>query len=88
MRAGLKPYFLSKWICPTHGHFTARTEKAVDPLNPIHCPDCKSFFVAQTPGMTSQTIPHISKPRIPEKADKTRTFSDKAPVHKRGKSWS
>ena len=87
--SGLKPYFLSKWKCPFHGHFSARTEKPVDPKRPISCPECVIGieFVSTLKGMTSQTIPYISKPRIPKKTDLAPIASEKAPLRKRGVNW-
>lgn len=83
----LKPYYLSKWICPHHGHFQARTANRVDPRFPIHCPECKAQFVSQLAGRTSQEIPYISKPRIPKTVKHNPNASEKAPVRKRGVSW-
>ena len=83
----LQHYWQSKWTCPIHGHFTARTREKRGPENPVLCPDCKPLFVDAMECFTSQPVPWVSKPRIPAKADRTPVFSDKAPLRKRGKSW-
>lgn len=80
----LKPYYLSKWTCPTHGHFIARTANPVDPARPIPCPECVTVFEDQLKGMTVQPVPYVSRPRWPAKKEGFDvTVSDKAPLKKR-----
>ena len=87
MPGPLKPYYHSKWTCPFHGHYSARTVAPIDPdKNPVFCPECKPIFVSQLKGYTNQPVPSITKPRVPSKADATPHVSDKAPLRKRGRS--
>ena len=83
----LKPYYLSKWICETHGHFTARTVLPASQAFPVHCPQCQAKLVDQTKVMTVLPVPFVSMPRIPKKTDTTPSASNKAPLRKRGVSW-
>jgi hypothetical protein len=87
MAGKLQRYWLSKWICPFHGHYTARTFAKVDPNRPILCPECKPIFVDQIEGRTVQALPYVSKPRVPSRAESTPIASDKAPLRKRGAAW-
>jgi hypothetical protein len=80
----LRPYVLSKWKCPFHGYYAARTEEAVSPERPILCPECVPEFIEQLPGMTVLPVPFITKPRLPSKTDLNPTFSKKATLMKRG----
>jgi hypothetical protein len=87
---GLRPYYASKWKCPVHGYYAARTEHPVDPeKRPVICPECIASIemISQLKGHTSQSVPFVSKPRIPKKTDLSRTYSEKAPLRKRGISW-
>jgi hypothetical protein len=82
----LQRYWLSKWTCPTHGEYIARTREPIqDPeRRPIPCPECVSIFKEQIQGMTVQPVPFVSKPRWPRKNEvMDETFSDKAPLRKR-----
>lgn len=83
---GLKPYYLSKWICPTHGKFVARTTAPVNPDFPIHCPDCNAQFVEQLQGMTILPVPFVSKPSWPQTSNNQFT-GQTAPLRKRKKIW-
>lgn len=86
----LQPYYASKWKCPIHGHYFARTNVPADAnLRPVVCPECIASLemVSQMKGMTSQVVPFVSKPRIPKKTDIAPIASDRAPVRKRGVSW-
>lgn len=80
----LRPYVLSKWKCPFHGFYAARTTEKVDPSRPIMCPECIPEFIEQLGGMTVLPVPFVSKPRIPSKTDLNPTFSKKATLMKRG----
>jgi hypothetical protein len=82
--ARLRPYVLSKWKCPWHGFYAARTTHKVDPEHPILCPECVPEFIEQLPGMTVLPVPFVSKPRIPSKTDLNPTFSKNARLMKRG----
>jgi hypothetical protein len=82
--ARLRPYVLSKWKCPFHGYYAARTVKAVDPARPILCPECIPEFIEQLAGQTVLPVPFVSKPRIPSKTDLNPTFSKNARLMKRG----
>jgi hypothetical protein len=86
----LQPYYLSRWKCPVHGKYTARTKDPVDPVrNPIMCPECRSWiqFEAQIKGMTVQSVPQVSKPRLPQAKDNSMIVSAKAPSRKRGHTF-
>ena len=90
LEVNLRPYYASKWKCPIHGHYTARTERPVDPVkSPVICPECIASIVLvdQLKGRTKLDIPFVSKPRIPKKTDIQPIASDKAPLRKRGASW-
>jgi hypothetical protein len=80
----LQPYVLSKWKCPTHGYYSARTATLVDPSRPILCPECIPEFIEPLAGKTSMPVPFITKPRIPSKTDLNPTFSKNARLMKRG----
>ena len=80
----LRPYVLSKWKCPFHGYYAARTVDRVDPERPICCPECIPEFIEQLAGHTVLPVPFVSKPRIPSKTDLNPTFSKKATLMKRG----
>jgi hypothetical protein len=83
----LRPYVLSKWKCPYHGYYSARTTEKVDASRPIGCPECVPELLDQLPGMTVLPVPWVSKPRIPSKLDwqqHSPTFSEKARLMKRG----
>ena len=82
----LQAYWLSKMTCPTHGKYTARTNDR--PQGPVPCPECMAGWVLeeQCRGRTSQAIPFVSKPRIPQNTRGAFIHSAKAPVRKRGKN--
>ena len=81
----LRPYVLSKWKCPFHGYYSARTEQEVSPDRPILCPECIPEFIEQLAGCkTVLPVPFITKPRLPSKTDLNPTFSKKATLMKRG----
>ncbi len=80
----LRPYVLSKWKCPWHGYYSARTTDRVDPARPISCPECLPEFIEQLAGMTVLPVPFVSKPRIPSKTDHNPTYSKNARLMKRG----
>ena len=82
----LRPYWLSKMTCPTHGKYTARTTEK--PSSPVPCPECIAGWVLeeQCKGHTSQALPFVSKPRIPQDTKGAFIHSAKAPVRKRGKN--
>lgn len=81
----MQPYVLSKWKCPLHGFYSARTTEEIDPARPILCPECIPEFLEQLAGcMTVLPVPFVSKPRIPSKTDLSPTFSKNATLMKRG----
>ena len=82
----LQPYWLSKMTCPNHGKYTARTTDR--PNSPVPCPECMTSWLLDESckGHTKQSIPFVSKPRIPQDAKGAFIHSDKAPVRKRGKN--
>jgi hypothetical protein len=83
----MRPYVLSKWKCPLHGYYSARTATAVDPERPVLCPECVPEFIEQAAGYTVLPVPFVSKPRWPSKKDwqeHSPTFSKKANLMKRG----
>jgi hypothetical protein len=80
----LRHYFLSKWKCPFHGYYSARTVEKVYPGRPVLCPECKPEFIEQLAGRTVLPVPFVSKPRIPSKTDLNPTFSKNARLMKRG----
>lgn len=77
-------YYLSKWTCPLHGHYTARTREPRDENRRAHCPDCISIFEGCVKGNTILPVPFVTKPRWPKKEGFDRTHSAKAPFRKRG----
>jgi hypothetical protein len=83
-RERMRPYVLSKWKCPFHGYYTARTATAVGPEKPVLCPECIPEFIEQLAGQTTMPVPFVSKPRIPSKKDINPTFSKNARLMKRG----
>ena len=86
----LRLYWLSKWTCPVHGKFTAKTANKVDPARrQISCPECVVMlqFDGQCKGHTAGPLPLVSKPRIPAKEKVQPVASDNRPLTKRGKSW-
>ena len=84
----MRPYVLSKWKCPYHGYYAARTAGRVDPERPhlsgTMCPECIPEFIEQLPGMTVLPVPWVGKPRIPSKTDINPTYSKNARLMKRG----
>ena len=84
LRERMRPYVLSKWKCPFHGYYAARTDSLVDPARPVLCPECVPEFIEQLAGHTVLPVPFVSKPRIPSKKDINPTFSKNARLMKRG----
>ncbi len=85
----LQAYWLSKWTCAVHGHFSARTHHAVSQEKPVHCPECVASFGGAVRGFTKDKVPDVSKPRWPKSDGKSgfdRTYSKNAPIKKRGQS--
>lgn len=78
-------YYFSKWSCPWHGKYTARTNVKVDDGNPVLCPECIPTFDEGLWGMTTQPVPYVSKPRIPQLTRVEPVASDKRPLRKRGR---
>lgn len=87
MNPFMRPYFMSKWVCPYHGYFWARTDRPVDQNRPLACPECTCTLISQCPGHTTQSVPYISKPRRPiavkGKGPEPRS-SGNTPLRKRG----
>jgi hypothetical protein len=79
----MQSYYLSKWTCPVHGHFSARTVHPVDQNRPVHCPECVSVFEGQVKGTTVLPVPFVTRPTWPKVHGMDRTFSDKAPSKER-----
>jgi hypothetical protein len=83
------PYWLSKWTCPVHGKYEAKTKTPASPADPVICPECRRGlqFEGQTTGRTTMPLPWVGKPRIPQKERVEPVASDNRPLKKRGKSW-
>lgn len=81
-------YFLSKWLCPYHGRYSARLAAKLKIGQIVSCPECQSVLEDEGgPFRTIQAVPYVSKPRLPGKSDASRTFSDNAPLKKIGHAW-
>ena len=88
MTLPMQPYWLSKWTCPIHGTYEAKTAGRVDPADPVICPECRSSiqFDGQCQGRTIVQLPWVSKPRVPNKDLMNFGTTDNAVVRKRGRN--
>lgn len=81
----LKSYWFSKMTCAIHGKYVARTFEK--PERPVPCPECVAGWELEEScrGCGKNSIPFVSKPRIPQDTKVEFIHSKKATLRKRSR---
>ena len=82
----LQSYWFSKMTCAIHGKYTARTVEK--PERPVPCPECVACWALedQCRGCGGKnSVPFVSKPRIPQDTKIEFIHSKKATLRKRSR---